>query len=1026
MEITAKSEDGGICPRALYQTATSGKADSANINELSADKTYVFTIKTIDKAGNKSAGKSTDPVVVKGLSPMNLTLTQDPAKETWTKDKVRITVASSTSIKEAKWMSGVKTAQAVMESGTAVSGTSFEVSENGSYSVAVQDNDGRREVETIKISNIDKTAPTVPGNFSAEYQYGAKKIVLKWTPAEDTGSGIKEYVITYKIDGTSKGSQSVAADKKSFELSNIMPKDPIETYEFQLKAVDMVGNESELTSATAKPSEQAVVTGIRVSRKKVEINDPDRTITITVNGSQLTKAAELKITGIGTGYTCKPTDDAVVTTEFTLPKEEKNYIVRVALRTSPTAPLTIISGIDAKTAVCKTDIPHESQNIAIRKQDDSQFERDTYNVLMIEQGIGGKMKVVLTGTHFDIDGMQAGIRFNDQDIVGVPNEDGTILTIENIDIPTTAGTYHIEPQYKAAYMGGYEHYGWKDYRDNFYPYSLPFRVKGAVKLQWLLFDGYKQENAGQNSKLLIKGENFDTLMADDLAGISSDLGCTISNPKVIDSFTIETDYTIPVLADEDPTGKKETIRLAGESISVPLHTFEIDMVQQPYLMKSYYSIPADGIVIVPYGVTGIGANVFTDCTEVKKIQFPATVTSISPPFTSNNIFKGCKNLTEVDLSATKITEIPGNNYNDGPFVGCDALETVLFPATLEKLGVKAFYGCSKLKTVDMSTAKITALLAEEDYSHKIYGIFEGCTSLETVKLPPTLEKIDRATFLECKNLKTIDLSGTRLIEIGGVWRDSGDSYGAFTNCTALETIKFPATLKKISASAFSDCTNLKEVDLSGTKVSEIGRLAFADCTALDTVQFPATLKTIGPWGAFFGCNKLKAVDISSCINLAAANFSGTGITSIDVSKNTQLQSLDLSNTGITSIDLSGNTEIVDIRFDHCSKLKGVDLSNTKLTEITGVSSYNCGAFSNCPALETVQFPATLEKIGDYAFSYCNRLGSVTFADVQNWAVYNDENYKNKSADIPESDLQDAEKAATLLKSTYCDKYWKKN
>ena len=112
-------------------------------------------------------------------------------------------------------------------------------------------------------------------------------------------------------------------------------------------------------------------------------------------------------------------------------------------------------------------------------------------------------------------------------------------------------------------------------------------------------------------------------------------------------------------------------------------------------------------------------------------------------------------------------------------------------------------------------------------------------------------------------------------------------------------------------------------------------------------------------------------------------------------------------------------------FGGCSSLKAVDLSGTKVREI------GTEAFYNCPALETVQFPTTLETIGKEAFSSCsNHLGSVTFADVQNWAVYNDENYKNKYADIPESDLQDAAKAATLLTSiyvgTYEYKYWKKN
>ena len=87
-----------------------------------------------------------------------------------------------------------------MENGNSITGNSFTVSENGIYSVAVQDNDGRREVETIEIKNIDKIAPPVPTNLTAEYRFGEKKIILKWSDPVDTASGLKELKLSYTVN----------------------------------------------------------------------------------------------------------------------------------------------------------------------------------------------------------------------------------------------------------------------------------------------------------------------------------------------------------------------------------------------------------------------------------------------------------------------------------------------------------------------------------------------------------------------------------------------------------------------------------------------------------------------------------------------------------------------------------------------------------------------------------------------------------------------------------------------------------
>ena len=146
---------------------------SRKISNLTVGQSYTFTVKTIDNSGNKSAGTSTTTVTPKAGEPMTLTPEQNPAKETWTKDSVTITVKSNTSIKKAKWKKGSgHSAKDVLENGNSITGNSFTVSENGIYSVAVQDNDGRREVETIEIKNIDKEPPPVPTNLTAEYRFG--------------------------------------------------------------------------------------------------------------------------------------------------------------------------------------------------------------------------------------------------------------------------------------------------------------------------------------------------------------------------------------------------------------------------------------------------------------------------------------------------------------------------------------------------------------------------------------------------------------------------------------------------------------------------------------------------------------------------------------------------------------------------------------------------------------------------------------------------------------------------------------
>lgn len=253
VEITANPADGSL-KNPVYLAAAKGSAGSFIAEGLKVATKYTFTLKTIDKSLNKSAGVQSKPEQTQaGGTVMSIALTQNPAPETWTKEDVTVTVTSSTSIKEAKQMKGAKSASEVLEKGKAITGNSFEVTENGMYSVAVLDNDGRREVETIEIKNIDKEPPQKPLNFTAEYKLSAEKIILRWVDPADTGSGVKELYLTYTVNGANPTTKTIAAGTQTFAVPNVKVQNPAKSYAFTLKVVDKADNKGETATVNITP-----------------------------------------------------------------------------------------------------------------------------------------------------------------------------------------------------------------------------------------------------------------------------------------------------------------------------------------------------------------------------------------------------------------------------------------------------------------------------------------------------------------------------------------------------------------------------------------------------------------------------------------------------------------------------------------------------------------------------------------------------------------------------------------------------
>lgn len=268
-----------------------------------------------------------------------------------------------------------------------------------------------------------------------------------------------------------------------------------------------------------------------------------------------------------------------------------------------------------------------------------------------------------------------------------------------------------------------------------------------------------------------------------------------------------------------------------------------------------------------------------------------------------NAIKNLTSLTVLDLSDVYITDIPERFMYEH-----SSLVEVRLPSFLERIGDYSFYGCDRLRSVNLSY-DLTLIgnekpdydinIEDDLYRNYIYEIgnyaFYGCTQLRIIDLSTTI-KIGQCAFVNCYSLRSIDLSSA--ISIGYIEYHGGG--GAFTDCTSLrsvifgdnlqhiedfsfyhtelETISLPNSLTCISRNTFTYCYNLISVEIPAS-VTTIGDDAFRDCPRLSNVSLSTGLSTIGD-RVFYGCSALEEVTIPNTVNsIGESAFDDTGIKS---------------------------------------------------------------------------------------------------------------------------------------------------
>lgn len=182
---------------------------------------------------------------------------------------------------------------------------------------------------------------------------------------------------------------------------------------------------------------------------------------------------------------------------------------------------------------------------------------------------------------------------------------------------------------------------------------------------------------------------------------------------------------------------------------------------------------------------------------------------------------------------------------------------------LESIGEYAFYGLNRITRVDLpdTVTEIgdyafyeTGL--EEIQLEKVESIGDGafrfCSKLEYISLPNTLESLGDYAFNADNKLVQIDLSKTKVTEVG---------FATFKDCSSLKRFKLSSETVKVGESAFEGCSSLEEVVLP-EDVEVLDVKTFKDCVAVNYVELNESLKTLGN-SAFEGCLGVNDLIIKS-------------------------------------------------------------------------------------------------------------------------------------------------------------------
>ena len=355
---------------------------------------------------------------------------------------------------------------------------------------------------------------------------------------------------------------------------------------------------------------------------------------------------------------------------------------------------------------------------------------------------------------------------------------------------------------------------------------------------------------------------------------------------------------------------------------------------------AFYYCSSLAAIDIPNSVDSIGASAFAYCSFAQSLTIGDGVT-----FIDDYAFYYCDDIASFTM---------GNNVQSigkHAFSLCTSIPSVVLPNSVETIGENAFYYCSAMSslTIGNSVTNIGKFT------------FGNCTSLTAVDIPNSVQTIGNSAFRSCSALSSLTI-GTGVTYIGE---------RAFNECYGLTSLEIPDNVETIDYNAFTYCSALTSVKI-GTGVTAINDGAFYGCSAMTDITIEAVNPPVLGNEVFYSCPALAYIFVpeESVETYKAAEYWSEYAEKIRAITDQPiwLQEGDTWDADTKTLTVNSNPG------------EGAYANNTEIEHVIiseGVTSIAREAFYYCSALTTIELPASIESIGDYAFQGCPAIVSVT-------------------------------------------------
>jgi len=421
---------------------------------------------------------------------------------------------------------------------------------------------------------------------------------------------------------------------------------------------------------------------------------------------------------------------------------------------------------------------------------------------------------------------------------------------------------------------------------------------------------------------------------------------------------------------------------------------------------------------VTYSVTAIGTYAFNKCTGLTSVSMPATITSIG-----SFAFNGCNGLTSLNLPEALAA------IGERAFMDCLGVTSLTIPENVTSIGEYAFSGIRNLTSLTWNAREcwtngnmITSSIATLTIGNEVVvipGNLAYCSAITTVEIPQSVKFIGQEAFNGCNGVTSLTIP-QNVVDIGT---------NAFANINNLTSLTWNArecwsngnmATSGITTLAIGDevkvlpnymASNAQITALSiPESVTTIGGFAFYNCSGLTSVVIPDHVTYIG-YSAFCNCNNLTEVTLGKSVetidayglwnspirtltwNARNVKVDGTGeyYDQYDYNHSIDIPAI-IDYSRVTQLTIGNEVESLPNYFAYRCQLATVELPATvtaignyafaqsgSLTSINlpaGLTSIGNHAFERCGSLTSAPLPASLMTIGDYAFMGCSGLTGI--------------------------------------------------